>query len=318
VVGDYRIQTLYDRAQEEAVKLKTFCILREQDRITKPGFLQWQYSLQKKEQTLQCLVKAVGGDEKIANQKFEEFLGPSSPQSTQVFPSLQPTQDGTFIFPPSSAVSPPAEKPPATTTFQWRPQITHSLVENRSEVDNKNQVRIATSSADPTYVPQIAPVILGRNVVIGTSQRVKELLRSNPQGHHYHAALNPLLVEVRPTPKSCGKRTADFFRSEMVSTFEIGASSDSCRISDEKVDCVSNNLPGYSNLFLSLTYQWRPTELDLSLQVQQRGMWGGTKSAQLAQEHVGWFENLFDCLVSIVECDNELPVCAQRALRRSK
>ena len=58
-------------------------------------------------------------------------------------------------------------------------------------------------------------------------------------------------------------------------------------------------------------------ELDLSLKVGQRGIWGTAKQARLAPEHVAWFEGLFDCLVSIAECNEELPPCALRTSRRN-
>jgi hypothetical protein len=167
------------------------------------------------------------------------------------------------------------------------------------------------SPSEPTQATE--KVVLVRRAVIGTSQRVKELAISHGEGRHYQKSLSDLLVEERPAPESCGVRVARLFRVEIYSKFHVAAS-DTCFISNDKVNCSTRPLPGYSTLYLSLNYERRPTELDLTLTAQQFGMWGLVKNAQLAPDHVEWFENLFDCLVFLAECDREPPICARRAL----
>jgi hypothetical protein len=150
-------------------------------------------------------------------------------------------------------------------------------------------------------------VILELSSVIGTSQNVKNLNKAKAQGRHYHKDLTQMIVEERPVPQSCGVRTAQLFRERIVSQFGIPAR-DNCYISDKRVKCPTEYLPGYSKVYLTLNYTWQPDELDLTLTVQQQGFWG-VKQKRLFPEHVRWLESLFDCLVSVAECNSYLPGC---------
>jgi hypothetical protein len=152
--------------------------------------------------------------------------------------------------------------------------------------------------------------LLSRAFVVGTSSRVRELIKTNPQGHQFNRALNEVRVDERPAPMKCGVPLARYFRERIVTTFNVAPTND-CKISNESVVCQSNMLPGYSRTYLSFAYTWQPTEVNLALVIRQQGLWGAVKNPQLAGNHVEWMEGVFDCMVAISECGSALPRCAQ-------
>jgi len=169
------------------------------------------------------------------------------------------------------------------------------------------------SGPSQTGAPEGTSLLLSRQAVIGTSSRVRKLAVSHGHGRHYQASLKDLLVEERPAPKGCGIRAARLYRTEVAAKFHVAAS-DTCIVSSDKVECPSQLLPGDHKMFLNLSYLRGADDLDLSLTVRRVGLWGSASNARLAAEHVDWFEGLFDCLVSVAECEPELPMCARAAL----
>lgn len=173
----------------------------------------------------------------------------------------------------------------------------------------------ASDGSMPPYTPpqEDSSIVLSRQALIGTSSRVRKLAVSQGHGRHYQASLKELLVEERSAPKGCGIRAARIYRAEVATKFHVAAS-DTCFVSSDKVACPSQLLPGDQKIFFDLTYMHGSDDIDLSLTVRRVGLWGATSNARLAAEHVEWFEGLFDCLVSVAECEPELPLCAKAAL----
>jgi hypothetical protein len=151
--------------------------------------------------------------------------------------------------------------------------------------------------------------VMSRRLVIGTSNRVHQLLQENPQAYQFRRVANDIRVDERAAPNSCGLPLAKYFREQIVSTFSVATTND-CQMSSDKVACQSHYLPGYSRTYLSLSYSWRPAEVDLVLAIRQSGLWGEVKNPSLAGQHVDWMEGVFDCLVSIAECGPAPPQCA--------
>jgi hypothetical protein len=83
-------------------------------------------------------------------------------------------------------------------------------------------------------------------------------------------------------------------------------------MADGSVSCRSPYLPGYSQLYVALSYTHSAAEVDLKFDVRQLGFWGQVRQPQLSADHVGWFESTFDCFISLAECSSEPPVCARR------
>ena len=166
------------------------------------------------------------------------------------------------------------------------------------------------AAQDPGALAQ-SEAVLSRLFVVGTSPRVQKLMKENPQGHQFQRGLTEVRIDERPAPGRCGLSVGRYFRSQLVSKFSVSAANE-CTIADEAVNCRSSYLPGYSQLYLTLSYRHTPAELDLKFDVRQLGFWGQVRRPQLSADHVEWFEEAFDCLVSIAECSSEPPVCAKR------
>ncbi|MBA3966105.1 MAG: hypothetical protein H0X47_10075, partial [Nitrospirales bacterium] len=160
---------------------------------------------------------------------------------------------------------------------------------------------ISTESKEETN-----EIIMERVSIVGTTQRVKDLSTSYPKGRHYNEDLARLTVEGRDPPKACGVRTARFFRAKVSSRFGI-SSLNNCLISEDFVDCSTEYLPDYPKVYFSLAYQRNSKELEVSLKIQHRGGHGETLSGEVTHEHVMWFEQTFDCLVSVTACDQIIP-----------
>ncbi len=199
---------------------------------------------------------------------------------------------------------------------QWVPFIAFvialSLVMRPEQAigEPKGDEIAANSQVETVYTEE---TVLSRSFVVGSSKRVRELAKTVPRPHHYQRSIAGQIVEERPPPKRCGVRVARVFRSKVVSTFNV-AMSDDCHVSDENVSCATMYLPGYSRMYLILNYERRPEEVDLQLKARHRTESGRLQKARMASENVSWFEGLFDCLISVVECGDRPPVCARNSL----
>lgn len=169
------------------------------------------------------------------------------------------------------------------------------------------------SDQTPDIAPSRDAVVIERRALIGDSERVRDHLTTKAQGHQYIRSQDDVMAEVRPPPPRCGVRTAKFFRNRVVSTFNVRMR-DSCRISNDAVECASGDLPGYQALYMQLNYERTPTELMLDLSVKQRGLWGLVHDPELTNTDADWFEKTFDCLLSVLECNDNVPMCARREL----